>query len=945
MALRLYTIFFVSGAAGLLFETLWFRVLGLTLGNSVWASNIVLASFMAGLAAGNALAARHGQRLRRPVQIYAAVESVVAITGIAIVVLLPPASSALARIFVHVGARPWILNLARLGVAFSLLLAPAAAMGLTLPLLAQAITGRDANFGRVLGRLYGWNTLGAVAGAMGGELWLVGALGLRGTALVAGGLDLAAAGAALVLVTTPAVTGPPAPATARPPDGQSWRLLAAAGLAGATLLALEVIWFRFLQLFVYGTSLIFAAMLAVVLSGIGLGGVLAGFWLGRDRRAQRFVPLVALAAALSVELSYALFDPRVGGAAYTTDNTAAAFVLFVRLMAPTAVLSGMLFTLLGAAQRERCATASETAGKLTLANTLGAMVGALLAGFVLLPGLGMEKALFAAMLSYGVIGGLTLLPAVAVPARRRARGAVLALFALAALVYPFGLMRRHFIPQVIARYTSGEPELVDLREGQMETVMVLRSSYRGQPLHHRLMTNGHSMSATTFRGRRYMKLYVYWALAVHPDARKALLISYGVGSTAKALTNSRQLSSIDVVDISRDVLAAGPVAFPGQEPPLSDPRVRVHVEDGRFFLEATDERFDLITAEPPPLRGAGITSLYSREYFQLVHDRLRPGGVVTYWLPVNQLWLSESKAILRGFCAAFPDCTLWSGAGLQWMLAGTRGARGPVPEERFSAQWRDPVVAGELADLGFEAPEWLGATFLADATTIAEWTRGAAVLDDDHPGRILPRYPRDENGDPTYRAWMQPRAIRERFATSAFIRALWPPSLREKTLNDFAPEAVLDDLCVWRYYNPIEALHGVLTLSSLHTLPLLLMGTEPAVQQIAVPLYASGARDAGLELELGARDMAERDYQGAERHLALVNEGPRVVQARLLRTLALALSGRLQEARRCLDTLDFGTLTPVQTYSAEWLERFLYQLGKRPAPGPDGAPTSAAGPG
>jgi len=92
---------------------------------------------------------------------------------------------------------------------------------------------------------------------------------------------------------------------------------------------------------------------------------------------------------------------------------------------------------------------------------------------------------------------------------------------------------------------------------------------------------------------------------------------------------------------------------------------------------------------------------------------------------VNQLWLSETKAIMRGFCDVFPDCRLWNGAGLQWMLAGTRDAHGPVPEEQFSAQWRDSVVAPKLASLGFEGPESLGTTFLADSVTLGEWTRGA----------------------------------------------------------------------------------------------------------------------------------------------------------------------------------------------------------------------------
>jgi spermidine synthase len=953
LALLLSVILFVSGAAGVLFETLWFRVAGLTLGNSVWASNIVLASFMAGLAAGNAIAARYGERLPRPLQLYAVVEGIVAVTGLAIVVLVPPLSPWLGRLFTHLLAHAWLVNLLRLTVAFSLMLIPATAMGLTLPLLAKATSRRDVNYGRVLGRLYGWNTLGGMAGALGGELWLIGWLGQRGTALAAGALNLTAAVVALLLAkrvgesvkaAAPETLGERPPGV-RPLSARSWRLLTAAFLAGATLLALEIFWFRFLQLFVFGTSFIFAAMLAVILLGIGAGGVLAGQWLGRDPQAQRFAPLVALAVGVAVELSYVLFDPRVGGAAYTTGNTAAAFLLFLRLMLPTSVLSGVLFTLLGAAQRQECGEAAEATGKITLANTLGAMVGALLAGFVLLPRLGMEKALFISMLSYGVVACLTMIsPATGRPDRyqRKVMGAALALFALGGALYPFGLMKRHFVPLVLERYKSADLQLLAMREGLTETVMYLRQSYRGQPLYHRLMTNGHSMSATTYRGRRYMKLYAYWALAVNPGARKALLISYGIGTTAKALTDTRQLESIDVVDISRDVLGLGSLAFPMTTPPLGDPRVHVHVEDGRFFLQTTNERFDLITAEPPPLRGAGVTSLYSREYFQLVRDRLRDGGVATYWLPVNQLWLSETQSIIRGFCDAFLDCSLWSGAGLQWMMAGTRGAHHhPVPEEQFTAQWRDPVVAPELVDLGFERPESLGATFLADAATLSEWTEGATPLDDDHPGRILARYPADENGDPVYRSWMQPRAAHKRFESSAFIRDVWPPALRRRTGEYFGPQGLFDDLCVWGSFNHIVALYGILTLSSLRTLPLLFMDTEPAYQRIAVPLYDAGARDTGLEFEMGARAMSERDYESGAKHLAFVTDGPRKVQAQLLRTLALGLLGRERDARDCLDSIAVDGLSSVDAHSIEWLAHFLQRGEHRADPADSHKPAKA----
>jgi len=177
---------------------------------------------------------------------------------------------------------------------------------------------------------------------------------------------------------------------------------------------------------------------------------------------------------------------------------------------------------------------------------------------------------------------------------------------------------------------------------------------------------------------------------------------------------------------------------------------------------------------------------------------------------------------------------------------------------------------------------------------------------------------------------MEPRFVRQRFESSAFIRDRWPPELRQRTVEYFAPQAVLDDLCVWGHYNPIEALHGVLTLSSLRTLPLLLMGTDPIVQRIAVPLYEAGARDADLEFEVGARALSERDYEGAAQHLALVTEATRSLQARLLRTLALGLLGKEAEARQCLDSIDRSALTPNKARSAEWLERFL-RGGQRPS--------------
>src|SRR5262245_18697327 len=197
MTAALCLVFLLSGAAALIFETLWFRQCGNALGNTVWASALVTASFMAGLAIGNATVARWGRRVRRPLAAYAALETVVAATGLVLVIVIPLVGRALAPLMGALGAPS--LNALRVALSFVLLLIPSSAMGATLPLLAGALSARDVNFGRVLGRLYGWNTLGAFLGTLASDLVLIEALGIRGTALAAGALNLAAATGAILL--------------------------------------------------------------------------------------------------------------------------------------------------------------------------------------------------------------------------------------------------------------------------------------------------------------------------------------------------------------------------------------------------------------------------------------------------------------------------------------------------------------------------------------------------------------------------------------------------------------------------------------------------------------------------------------------------------------------------------------------------------------------------
>lgn len=912
MTTLLSLVFFVSGAAALLFETLWFRQAGIALGNTIWAMSLVTASFMGGLAIGNGLAARFGRRSHRPLLLFAGLECIVGISGVGLVLTFPAITAALAPVLGAV-ADETALNAMRIAIAFTLLLIPSSAMGATLPLLARALAATDANFGRVLGRLYGFNTLGAVAGALLGELLLIEMLGIRGAAFAAAALNASVVVATLLINRNIIASNEPViqPAITM----RIVRIVSAAFLAGGLLLALEIVWFRLLLHFIPATSVTFAIMLAVVLTGIGVGGLAGAIWMTRAPSAYRYVSWVALLSLCVVVGTYRLL-PQVledYGATLIT-STSAIVLLAISLMLIVCILSGLLFTLLGRALHDEVGENAWAAGTLTLANTLGAMLGALAGGFILLPYLGVELSIF--LLAAGYLA-VAVLPPFRAPAGAKVRFIAWGPAVVAVLLFPFGLMNERFIQLAIDRWSKDGSYLVAKAEGLNETVMIFRRDFHGIPVAHRLVTNSTGMAARGRSANRYMGLYVWLPLAIHPDPRRALLISYGLGTTAEALTETDALESIDVVDVSADILRLSSVVYQDEANPLDDPRVTTHIEDGRFFLLTRADRYDIITAEPPPPKSAGVGNLYSEEYFKLVYQRLNEGGIATYWLPVYQLEEKEAKAIIRGFCRAFRDCSLWSGSGFEWMLVGGRGSTERVSEDRFAAQWQDPVVGPRLREAGLEHPGQLGTLFLADAADLQTLLADSPPLNDNYPYRISPLtlFPDDHAW---YLELMDPVRTGERFAQSNLIASLWPPGWRERSLAGFSTQGLINRLLLnTAAFDSSEAfaeLDYLLSKTSLETAVLWRLGTSVAEREIAERDRDTDENELIEVAALGS--LAKRDYHAAERGLARVEPySAHAAYIRQLRILALGREGDAANARRLFT--EAKTLYPGE--HATWL--------------------------
>src|SRR5437867_2474159 len=789
-------VLFLSGTGALIFETLWLRLSGLAFGNSIWAAALILSSFMAGLALGTAIAASTKLRIR-PLKLYAALGIAVALFGCTIVFALPIIGALLRPLFQALWTHQTTLLALRVLFSFVILLIPTTAMGLTLPVVLEDRILARADFGRALGLLYGFNTLGAVAGALVGELFLVKAFGLWGASLAAGLLNCVAAAIALFLTKwnglfeDAAASGTLTASTTEEPARRfsfainyslTWRPLLVSFGAGFILLALEVVWFRFLRLYVASSATAFSLMLAIVLGGIGLGGVLSGAISKRMSKQQTFLPILLVAAAILTLLCYVFFPiPKLAANEknFYLESWKEITLLSCALMFPVAFLSGVLFPAIAARVQESVPSRMNSLGITTLFNTAGAAIGPLLAGFVLLPKLGFQSSLIFCAAIYVLL-------CVFVSQKnnwslKRPSGLALfgfcILFGLVVALFPFQRDEMH-LANARKLFESEAQHVVKKIEGTTGTWQLLRRDLFGLPYYYRLMTDGFSMSATNPPNQRYMRLFAYLPLMLHPQPQDALLIAFGCGVTADALTHDVDLTHIDVVDISREAFdLADDYRGAGYSSSLRDPRANAIVQDGRFFLQASPQRYDIITGEPPPPKVLGSINLYTEQFFSLMSDRLRDGGIATFWLPIYQLNVNEAKAILLAFHDAFPNTVVWSSSDEEWIMMGIKGAPHKIDNERIRKLWSFSSTRTDLARIGIEVPEQLAALFVMDGDEIDRITAGTKPLTDFYPKRLGDVTAEDKSIHEFTGGYMWAESAAQRFRRSRLSQHIWPEAM------------------------------------------------------------------------------------------------------------------------------------------------------------------------
>jgi spermidine synthase len=916
-------ILFLSGIGALIFETLWLRLSGLAFGNSVWAAALILSSFMAGLALGNAIAASSKIRRWRPLHLYAALEVFVALFGCTIVFGLPALGDLMRPLWQMLwNYQPTLLGL-RFIVSFLILLVPTTAMGLTLPVLIEDPVLRKANFGRVIGFLYGSNTLGAVIGALLGEAYLIAALGLRGTGLAAGLAVCIAATIALLVARVDGNTAMFIPQRTfplrldigyRPPR----RVLFVSFGTGCILLCLEVVWFRFLRLYVASSSTAFAVMLATVLAGIGLGGIVAGAIHRRSARLNHLLPILLLLAAIVTLVSYLLFPGELIPA--NTDVFGLSWwqvaLLSIALMFPVALLSGIVFPSIAAKVQASVGDRMNSTGITTLFNTTGAAIGPVVASFVLLPSIGYQWSLILCAAAYALL---------AIFVSRRSSwsfrhpvgliimGLCTAIILLLA-IFPYHRDAMHFGH---ARHFLGH--LVKKVEGPSDTYQLLRYDLFGEPYHYQLLASGFSMSGTSPQSQRYMRMFAYLPLAFRPQSEDVLLICYGGGVTADAFLHGLNVKRMDVVDISKEVFAlADFYSGINYSNPLRDPRVHAVVQDGRFFLQASPRQYDIISGEPPPPKVAGSVNLYTEEFFSLMKRRLKEGGIATFWLPINQLKVDETKAILRAFHNAFPSASVWANADEQWIMMGIKGRGRGVKEEEIGRLWGEPDTGADLNLIGLEVPEQLGALFLMDAGEIDNITRDIAPLTDIYPKRLTDEHWDEKASHRFALPYMEASSAHHRFLRSPLISRVRPEPSNESLELCFIFRETRYRCGIVERCNNLAELDIYLRHSPLRTPILEVLGSDEFRLAIAERV-ARNSDTPPLETvpDLIAGALARRDIDTAIRLLESAKDrGASSLSDIYLLTYLYCLNGSVAKAE-ALATANAGSIR--QNLFVDWL--------------------------
>jgi len=774
--------FFLSGATGLIYEVLWARMLGLVFGATTLAVSTVLAAFMGGLALGSALAGRRGAAVKRPVRAYGLLEIGIALYALAVPFLFTFVDNLYAVVWQHFHPGFFAFSVWRFLLSCVMLLVPTTLMGATLPLLSAALLRSAGPNSTSITRLYTRNLAGAICGSIVAGFVLLPILGVRSTIYVAAVINIVIGIASILadreMETQASGATDPAPAgieklqvgigetslAASVDDAKFWMVCAFS--SGFVTISTQVAWTRMLAMIIGSSTYAFAILVALFLMGLSAGA----YVVARQNPAtilREAILKVELFTAASILASLWLANKipallvntgvRLHINSWAGLLTLQILAVALMILLP-AFLMGMVMPLvLVWAGTKPKGQSVQLVGRSYAINTIGAIAGAFVAGFVLIPQLSTRfTILFAAALCI-VIAGAAYQPKVEGRdrdlQRALAAGLALTLIALLFVVAP----RMNLADLSVGAYDSLVRVLAKSRGGANGGSV----EQRGPEIHELLMYNEGPTSTVSVRkdwdvtsmaingrtnasDREDMATQVMLGqmpLLLAPRLRNALVVGYATGVTAGAILQS-PIGAVECVELEPATVNGSRFFEHVNNHPLNDPRLHLIIDDARTYLRVVPARYDMIVSEPSHPWVPGVANLFTREFFQLGRDRLNDDGIFVQWLQIYQLSTDSLRSILATFHETFPYVMVFrvegAAKGKDLLLVGSKT---PLTLDRIKERIVEPRIAAELARANIKSEADVRAWYVCDEKQLGPAVAGALINTDDnmHIETTVPR--------------------------------------------------------------------------------------------------------------------------------------------------------------------------------------------------------------
>lgn len=740
----LLLLFVGSGCAALIYQVVWFQMLSLIIGSSAISLGLLLAIFMGGMCIGSVGLPYVVRASRHPLRIYAWIEFGIAAFGVFVLLALP----LIGPVYAALGGSGLGGLVLRAVLAVIMLLPPAILMGATLPAIARWVESTPRGVAW-LGFFYAGNIAGAVLGCLLAGFYLLRVHDVTVATLVAALINVAV-GAMGLLLCRASTYHPPAAATAAAGgriEPGAWPVYVAIGLSGLTALGAEVIWTRLLSLLLGATVYTFSLILAAFLLGLGIGSSVGAF-MARNMRDPRLglglcqlllvLTLGWAAYALTSALPYWPVNPDLSISPWVTFQID--FVRALTAVLPAALLWGASFPLaLAAVASRQDRDPGHLVGGVYAANTVGAILGALLASLLIIGTLGTQWAQRLLIVIAGIsalfVLGLTT-SGTSPPKLQVRRSNVLWALLTAGLVAvlaagvnpPPWLLVAH--GRYMPTWLEGGRELVFVGEGTHASLAVTRSQDGVLNYHNA----GKVQASSDPTDMRLQRMLGHMTTLLPENPRSVLVIGFGAGVTAGAVSIDPRVEKVTIAEIERLVPKVVSTHFGDHNFNVArNPKTDIRIDDARHFLLTTDQKFDAITSDPFDPWVKGAATLYTREFFEVMRERLNPGGVVTIFVQLYQAGLDATKSEIATFMEVFPNATVWAntyqGSGYDLVLMGQVEPTSidlDVIEARLALPEYAPVVAS-LAQIGMYSSADLFVTHIGDGTSLAPWLADAQV--------------------------------------------------------------------------------------------------------------------------------------------------------------------------------------------------------------------------